>query len=168
VGAYAFFSDPLILEFVLGVMVGGVFVNGRVDRAAITAVLCAIAVLLVTDSSSRVITSGIPSACLVAVAAFASRARCNPSWLERALARLGDASYSIYLAQVNTVSLATTSITAALPSIPPLALVFATSSIVVLLGLLLNILIERPSLGLVRRIDPFSWRAVNAASRAGA
>ena len=162
-GAYAFFADPLILEFVLGVIVGVVFVNGHIDRAAIAAVACAIAVLLVTDPSSRVITSGIPSACLVAVAAFASRARCNPSWLERALARLGDASYSIYLAQVNTVSLATTSITAALPSIPPLALVFATSSIVVLLGLLLNILIEKPSLRLARRMDPFRRQAVGVA-----
>src|SRR4051794_26716268 len=163
-GAYAFFADPLILEFVLGVIVGIVFAKGRVGWATTGAVVSAITVLLMTDPSSRVITSGIPSACLVAAAAFASRIRCNPSWLERALARLGDASYSIYLAQVNTVSLATTAITAALPSIPPLALVFLTSCIVVLLGLLLNILVEKPSLRLARRMDPFRQQEVSIAA----
>jgi exopolysaccharide production protein ExoZ len=162
-GAYAFFADPLILEFVLGVVVGIAVVNRRVDWPSIGAVVCAIGVLLVMDPTSRVITSGIPSACLVALAAFASRERRNPSWLERSLARLGDASYSIYLAQVDTVSLASTSIAAALPSISPLAVVLATGSLVVVLGLLLNILIERPSLGLVRRADPFGRRLVGAA-----
>jgi exopolysaccharide production protein ExoZ len=75
-----------------------------------------------------------------------------PSWLERALARLGDASYSIYLAQVQTVSLASTSIASLVPVVPPLLLVIVTSGIVVALGLLLNIIAERPLLNLCRRI----------------
>jgi exopolysaccharide production protein ExoZ len=86
----------------------------------------------------------------VAAAAFVGRKRRHPSWLELALARLGDASYSIYLAQVQTVSLATTSIVALIPSIPPLLLVIVTTGIVVALGLLLNILVERPLLRLSR------------------
>jgi exopolysaccharide production protein ExoZ len=96
--------------------------------------------------------SGLPSACLVAAAAFVSRERIGPSWLERALARLGDASYSIYLAQVETVSLASTAIAGLIPAISPLLLLTVTSGIVVVLGLLLNILVERPLLKLSRRL----------------
>jgi exopolysaccharide production protein ExoZ len=116
------------------------------------AAACAIAALLMTDPAGRVIVSGIPSACLVAAAAFVSRRRIDPSWPERAMARLGDASYSIYLAQVNSVSLVSTSIAALLPAIPPLLLVIVTTGIVVALGLLLNILVERPLLKFSRRL----------------
>ncbi|MGH6710035.1 MAG: acyltransferase family protein [Bradyrhizobium sp.] len=151
-GNYAFFTDPMILEFVLGVIIGSAFVNGRVGRPMAVSAACAIAVLLATDPANRVIMSGIPSACLVAAAAFVSRRRVDPSWPERVLARLGDASYSIYLAQVQTVSLASTSIADLIPAIPPLALVIVTSGIVVTLGLLLNIVVERPLLRLCRRL----------------
>src|SRR6202035_2128466 len=102
-GNYAFFADPMILEFVLGVIVGSVFVNGRIGWPMPVAAACAIAALLATDPLNRVIVSGVPAACLVAAAAYLSRKRIDPSWPERALARLGNASYSIYLAQVQTV-----------------------------------------------------------------
>jgi exopolysaccharide production protein ExoZ len=151
-GNYAFFVDPMIVEFVLGVIVGSVFVNGRVSWPMPVAAACGIAAVLVTDPAHRVIVSGIPLACLVAAAAFVSRKRMVPSWPERALARLGDASYSIYLAQVQTVSLASTSIASLIPAIPPLLLVVVTTGIVVALGLLFNILVERPLLKLGRRL----------------
>jgi exopolysaccharide production protein ExoZ len=155
-GNYAFFADPMILEFVLGVIVGSLFVNGRVSWPIPVAAACAIAALLVTDPANRVIVSGVPSACLVAAAAFVSRKRIDPSWPELALARLGDASYSIYLAQVQTVSLASTSIAGLIPAIPSLLLIIVTSGIVVALGLLLNILVERPLLKLGRRFGGLS------------
>jgi exopolysaccharide production protein ExoZ len=151
-GNYAFFVDPMILEFVLGVIAASIFVNGRVSWPVFVAAACAILAVLVTEPANRVIVSGIPSACLITAAAFVSRKRINPSWLERALARLGDASYSIYLAQVQTVSLASTSIASLVPLVPSLLLVIVTSGIVVALGLLLNILVERPLLNLCRRI----------------
>ena len=150
-GNYAFFVDPMILEFVLGVIVGNLFVKGRVSWPLPVAAASAIAVLLAADPANRVIVPGIPAACLVAAAAFVSRKRIDPFWPERALARLGDASYSIYLAQVQTVSLASTSIAGLLPAIPPMLLVTVTVAIVVALGLLVNILLERPLLKLGRR-----------------
>jgi exopolysaccharide production protein ExoZ len=116
------------------------------------AAACAIAAVLVSDPTSRVIVSGVPAACLVAAAAWASRKRVDPSWPERALARLGDASYSIYLAQVQTVSLASVAVAGLIPAISPLLLLMATSCIVVALGLALNILVERPVLKLCRRL----------------
>jgi exopolysaccharide production protein ExoZ len=151
-GNYAFFTDPMILEFVLGVIMGSVFVNGRVSWPMSVSAACAIAALLAADPANRVIVSGVPSACLVAAAALVSRRRIDPSWPELALARLGDASYSIYLAQVDTVSLASTSIADLIPAIPPLLLVIVISGIVVALGLLLNVVVERPLLKLCRRL----------------
>jgi exopolysaccharide production protein ExoZ len=151
-GNYAFFADPMILEFVLGVIVGYVFVNGRIGWPMPIAAACAVAAVLVSDPASRVIVSGIPAACLVAAAAWASRKRIDPSWPERALARLGDASYSIYLAQVQTVSLAGMAVASLAPAIPPLLLLIVTSCIVVALGLALNIFVERPLLKLCRSL----------------
>lgn len=169
-GPYAFFADPLILEFVLGVIVGMAFVNGRVERPALAAAACAVGVVLVMDPASRVVVSGIPSACLVAAAILASRKRVALTWCERALARLGDASYSIYLAQVNTVWLATMALVALIPGISPLLLVFSVSAIVTAIGLALNILIERPALKLARRfdvsrLDPGARPLVSAAAK---
>jgi exopolysaccharide production protein ExoZ len=151
-GNYAFFADPMILEFVLGVVVGSVFINGRIGWQIAVAAACAIAAVLVTDPTSRVIVSGVPATCLVAAAALASRKRIDPSRLERALARLGDASYSIYLAQVETVSLASMAVAGLIPAIPPLLLLIVTSCIVVALGLALNIFVERPLLKLCRSL----------------
>lgn len=151
-GNYAFFADPMILEFILGVIVGNVFVNRRIGWPMAVAAASAIAAVLATDPASRAIVSGLPLAGLVAAAAFASRGRINPSWPERALARLGDASYSIYLAQVETVSLANRSVATLIPAIPPLLLVVVTTAIVVAFGLLLNILVERPLLKICRRL----------------
>jgi len=151
-GNYAFFVDPIILEFVLGVIVGRVFVTGRVDWPMPVAAACAIAAVLVTDPTQRVIVSGIPSALLVMAAAFVSRKRTKPSRLERVLARLGDASYSIYLAQVETVSLAGATVAGLIPSVPPMLLLIVTSAIVVAFGLLLNIAVERPLLRFSRRL----------------
>lgn len=151
-GHYAFFVNPLLLEFVLGVTVGHIFVKGRPDWIMIAAVACAFAAVLAADPSSRVFAWGVPAAGLVAAGAYLSRRRTNPSWLERALARLGDASYSIYLAQVQTVSLTCMLIAAVIPAMPPLMLVFVVCCVVALLGLLINVAIEKPLMRLSRRI----------------
>ena len=86
-GNYALFVDPMILEFVLGVIAASIFVNGRASWPISVAAACAVAAVLVTDPANRVIVSGIPSACLITAAAFVSRRRITR--LELALARLG-------------------------------------------------------------------------------
>lgn len=149
-GNYAFFTDPMILEFVLGVIAGHLFVHQRIGWPMLLATAAAFAAVLVGDPFNRAIVAGIPAVCLVTAAAFVSRTRISPSWPERALARLGDASYSIYLAQVETVALAGIAAAQVLPAIPPLVLLAVTSCIVVALGLLLNTLVERPLLELCR------------------
>src|SRR4051812_36602374 len=81
-GNYAFFTDPMILEFVLGVIAGHLFVHGRIDRAMLIATCCAFAAVLAGDPFNRAIVAGIPAACLVTAAAFVSRKRIHPSWPE--------------------------------------------------------------------------------------
>lgn len=59
-------------------------------------------------------------------------------------------SYSIYLVQVNTIRLSCKWIAALVPANAPLALVGATTLIVVALGLVLDVIAERPLLRLTR------------------
>jgi exopolysaccharide production protein ExoZ len=164
-GNYGFFTDPMILEFVLGVIAGHLFVHGRIGWPMLLAAGCAFAAVLIADPFNRALVAGIPAACLVAAAAFLSCKRKHPSWPERALARLGDASYSIYLAQVETVALAGIAGAQLLPAIPPLLLLTATCCVVVALGLVLNILIERPLLELSRGLRNLRTRRGLALSR---
>lgn len=105
-----------------------------------------------TDPTQRVNISGIPAALLVMAAAFLSRERAHPSWPERGLARLGDASYSIYLAQVETMTLVGTAVAHLIPWIPPLLLLAVTTAVVTAFGWLLNIAVERPLLKFSRRL----------------
>jgi len=156
-GHYGFFTDALILEFIFGVMVGVVFVHGKRandanGRIMLLAAAAAAVTLAVTDPSSRALAFGLPSAALVAAAAWINLKRTASSWPERALERLGDASFSIYLAQVNTVVFAAQAVAYLAPAIHPLLLVAVTSAMVVLAGLALNIAVERPLLKLCRNI----------------
>lgn len=151
-GPYAFFTDPLLMEFVLGVLIGCLFVNGRIGRIELAAATCAFAALALTDPANRAIVYGLPSGLLMAAAVWISAARTKPSAVEAGLERLGDASYSIYLAQVNTISLTAGLVARVAPEIAPLALVAIVTTVVVLLGLVLNIAVERPLLRLCRSV----------------
>lgn len=162
-GHYRFLVDPLVMEFVFGVLVGSVFVKRRVSAVALAATACAVTTLLIVDPGNRAIVFGLPSAAIVAGAAYVSLLRPRLSFAEKALERLGDASYSIYLAQVNTVSLATAYAASLVPDISPLALVVVATTAVVLVGLVLNILVERPLLRLCR-----SWAAPRALANSSA
>ncbi len=151
-GPYAFLVDSLLLEFVLGVIAGALFAGEKLSAPMFAAAAAAVTTLAVVDPGNRALLYGLPSAALVLAAALLSRARRAPSQPERALARLGDASYAIYLAQVNSVSLAAQAVALLAPQIAPLALVTIVTAIVVALGLALNIAVERPLLRASRRI----------------
>src|SRR3954447_23554640 len=86
-GNYAFFTDPMILEFVLGVIAGHLFVHRRIGWPMLAATAGAFAAVLIGDPFNRAIVAGIPACGLVAAAAFISRSRTTVSWPERAMAR---------------------------------------------------------------------------------
>ncbi|WP_062205987.1 acyltransferase [Aureimonas sp. AU12] len=108
-GIAGFYSDPIVLEFALGLAVGGFYTAGaRIGAgASAAAALCGAALLLLGPllgpPEARVLTAGLPAAMLVAGAVFFERAR-GPLRIP-GLARLGDASYSLYLTHLLTLPL---------------------------------------------------------------
>jgi peptidoglycan/LPS O-acetylase OafA/YrhL len=97
--AFAFYTNPLVLEFVFGCCVGTLYASGRTVPVAAAAVL-----LLATAAAggafaptltdaNRFLVFGLPAlAVVVAGLAFENKLRWN-AWLER----IGDSSYSLYL-----------------------------------------------------------------------
>ena len=149
---YGFFTDPMVLEFVFGVLAGMWFIHGRIGVVVLAATACALVALVIAEPTSRALVYGLPFCLLVAAAAAISRMRSGLTAVENWLARLGDASYAIYLAQVNTVSLICQYAAEAFPASPPMLLVGMATAISVSLGVLLHIAVERPLLGLARRL----------------
>jgi exopolysaccharide production protein ExoZ len=169
-GHYTFFVHPLLLEFALGIVAAKLFADRRVEWPMLAAPAVALAVLLVSDPLNRAILFGVPSAALVYAAARFSRWRSAPSRSERVLERLGDASYSIYLAQVQTISFACMGIAAIAPDMPPMLLVLIVTAVVIAFGFVVNVLIERPLLRLCRaRAQPLrlSWPGLSRPSPLG-
>jgi hypothetical protein len=77
-----------------------------------------------------------------------------PSSFEKMLARLGDASYSIYLFQVFVISAVCKLVVKLFPPFPLDALIPILTLIAVLAGYLVYIFAEKPALDLCRRIGP--------------
>ncbi len=96
-GIAGFYTDPVILEFALGLAVGSLYVSGlRLPRAAAYGFVAAGTLLLAgAVEANRLPTAGLPAAMIVLGAVFAERA-AGPLRLP-AMGLLGDASYSIYL-----------------------------------------------------------------------
>jgi peptidoglycan/LPS O-acetylase OafA/YrhL len=101
--AFAYLSDPIILEFALGMLLALAYRHGaRVPRPVSWALMLAAPVLLVAmtyfvsaDPALRLFTWGMPMALAVAGATLGDFAPAAVVW--RGLARLGDASYALYL-----------------------------------------------------------------------
>ncbi|SMG46165.1 acyltransferase family protein [Paraburkholderia susongensis] len=96
--AFAFYTNPLVLEFVFGCGVGALYASGRtVPVAAAAGLLLAVAAAgafapRLTDAN-RFLVFGLPALAVVAAGlSVESKVRWS-AWLER----IGDASYSLYL-----------------------------------------------------------------------
>ncbi|WP_407147330.1 acyltransferase family protein [Bradyrhizobium sp. ORS 86] len=103
-----FYTDPIMLEFPMGILLGRAFEQDRLPRlrwghAALAAglLLFAASAWLAIDSP-RVLVWGIPAFLLVAGAVIVEKNRSVR--IVPALVLLGDASYSIYLTHTLTIS----------------------------------------------------------------
>ncbi len=99
----AFWGDPIVLEFLYGVVIGHLFLRGYRLPKCIGAVLIvggaiAILVMPVTLPVHRALAWGIPATMIFAGAVLASW-RVDRA-VGRLVQRLGDASYSLYLTHV--------------------------------------------------------------------
>ena len=107
---FDFYTDPIILEFAMGVCLGAAVTAQRRAPAPIAAAAviagCGlfIATALTGPFCDRALMWGIPAALLVSGCVFLER-ETGP-WLARLPLLLGDASYSIYLVHMATASAA--------------------------------------------------------------
>jgi exopolysaccharide production protein ExoZ len=155
--AYAYtFTDPVVIEFAAGVVVGRLWLQGArlpigVALAMVGAGFLLLAAGPLFDAGlPRALNWGLPAALIVAGAVFAERARpFKPAALP---SFLGDASYSIYLWHVAAGVLATgvvlrTGLPAALQ---PATLLVATLA----LSAMLYLIVEKPLIGLLHPQRP--------------
>jgi exopolysaccharide production protein ExoZ len=146
-----FFTNPILLEFVYGVIVAKLFLRQRVTPLAMAAVSVATFISFVSDPTSRVIVAGLPSCALVMVAAVLSRRQRQPSTAERILGVLGDASYSIYLVHVFVIS-AVLKLLVKIGALPIDLAILVAMLCAILAGYCSYVCLERPSLQFFRRL----------------
>lgn len=155
-------TDPIVLEFALGLVLGLWRVEGvRIGYPARVVLAVAALMLLVALGGaevagwSRAILWGVPAACLVAACGLGH----DDPWtgegrLERAGAALGDASYALYL--VHPFALRgmreALRLSGLAPSVPPWLFFLAALVGSVALALATHRWIERPLTAAVRRL----------------
>jgi exopolysaccharide production protein ExoZ len=145
-GSFAYFlGNPLLFEFVLGLLLAELAVGGRTRVLDWTIALAAIGASIALEGVSRLVFAGVPAAVLVWAAVKTER------WTSRyrvthALGKVGDASYSIYLLQVVALPAVGKLVARFVPDLPPDLLVLAAVVSVVAAGILLYRGVERPLL----------------------
>jgi exopolysaccharide production protein ExoZ len=98
--AVAFWSSSLVYQFIYGMVIGLLYREGlRLWKPLCLALIAASVALTwhntVVDPTLRILANGIPAALMVAGAAFGDFKLEGSVW--RLLARIGDASYALYL-----------------------------------------------------------------------
>lgn len=100
-----YWSDPIILEFVFGAVIGLAYIEGRRLEAVPAMLMVAIALLLLQSGAwmgfeplgaTRPLIWGVPAAMIVAGMSLTA-ARADAAGDANLLQRLGDASYTLYL-----------------------------------------------------------------------
>lgn len=101
-----FYSDNIILEFMFGMMIAVLYINGSIDRVGRTAGVVLLAggacLLFVSKSDYRVLDYGVPALFIVTGALVLER-RIGVRNI-RILHFFGDSSYSIYLVHVFVIA----------------------------------------------------------------
>jgi exopolysaccharide production protein ExoZ len=159
-GTWRFYTDPIILEFGAGLLVGVLYTSGRAMPGAIAGAVAAAGLFLfglgvVYDAAlPRVALSGVPAGLIVGGLVMLEKR--HPFRDLRLPRRLGDASYSIYLTHVITLA-ALTKLLGPLhtgwptPWAPSMALYLAAAAIV---GPTVYRFVETPANALARRVWP--------------
>jgi exopolysaccharide production protein ExoZ len=160
-GVAYFLGNPLLFEFVLGLLLAEFAVGGRTRVLDWTIALAAIGSSIAIEGVSRLVFAGVPAALLVWAAVKTER------WTSRhrvmhALGKVGDASYSIYLLQVVALPAVGKLVARFVPDLPPDLLVLTAVVSVVAAGILLYRGVERPLLKALQAALVPAARAVRA------
>jgi exopolysaccharide production protein ExoZ len=150
---FAFYTDPIVLEFIFGVAVYYLAPSINAPRPIVSGFLVAgFAALLLNDGTvHRVIAEGIPSVVILWASVKLSGGN-EVRWLRF----IGDTSYSIYLFHLAALSLIAKTMHAAAPvAAVPIPIAFmVTIAISVGVGIAIHLLLERP---LMRLLLPSHW-----------
>jgi len=97
----AFWTDPIVIEFVYGMLIAACLIEGvSLSRATRLALIVTGLAALALDGTAhgvhRAFSFGLPAACIVAAVALGAE-RQTPPALARFFVLLGDASYALYL-----------------------------------------------------------------------
>lgn len=151
----SFYMNPIILEFVLGVIVGWMYTSGYTLPRPASAVLIATSVFVMVACAAawgqtvllRVAVWGIPAAVILIALALAENAK--PVTQRRSWQFLGDASYSVYI--VHGVVLAALLSMVNHLGAPVLVMIPVGAPIAVAFGLAVYQYVERPMTNYLRR-----------------
>jgi peptidoglycan/LPS O-acetylase OafA/YrhL len=160
-----YLADPLILEFVFGMLIALALRTGfRIPRAlsAIVLVLAVAAIVasdLVGESIHRVVRWGMPCAAIVAAVALADTA-ARPGVVLRVLNFLGDASYALYLVHPIAITLPRRLLPNVIdPAASPWLYAALLLIVAVAAASLVHLLFERPITRLLQRRIVLRFRA---------
>lgn len=155
-GATAFFTQPIILEFGFGIVVGVVYMSSTTLKRpfALALLVCgAVALALLGEGDHSPMVDGLAAATIVFGAVMFEK-RGSPLFRSRPLLTLGNASYSIYLTHVLVLPICQIAWKAVgLPVTGAWVVglyVVALTAVCALAGTLTYFVVERPLLRLTR------------------
>lgn len=155
-GLIDFWSNPITLEFLFGILVGIGLEHGKQLKRGTTITLATSGLALLwlasivgwTDPPLRWLAVGLPATMIVAAAALGPQPAQSP--MIRLFRLGGDASYALYLSHPFTINLVAV-VWKRLPSGGALAFVIVTTLVSLGVGVLVHLLVERPLLDLLHR-----------------
>lgn len=147
--AASFFGDPIVLEFVLGMVAARLFLAGkRVRYAGLVAAAALIVLVLIAAPAHRFVSAGIPA--MILVLAMASIETIRTPIIAIVMRAIGDSSYSLYLSHLFVIGVINVLWRIAVPCPPAAngatatAYVLASVTGSVVAGILIFQLLERP------------------------
>ncbi len=154
--ALRFWSSPIILEFLFGMLLGlglqrGVRIGGM---TALVLMIGGMALLWIAGSTGltstawRWLAGGVPASLIVAGAAMGPQASNSAS--VRMLRLGGDASYALYLSHPFTINVVSV-VWQKLPLASPIGYLAATIIVSLIVGVFVHLLIERPLLDMLHQ-----------------
>ena len=157
-----FFTNPMYLEFALGIVIAHVILARTVPVAPTIVLVVAFGITLPSALGSewcwRILVSGLPAGLAVFGAAWIDRRKLPLSGPGRVCAKLGDASYSIYLVQVFVISIACKALAVVIPRLPLDAAILLVAFATILIGYGVHLGIEKPVMSFIHRRDRWASR----------
>lgn len=152
----SFWSNPITIEFLFGILLGIGLERGQRLRMATTVALAVVGLALLwlasaagwIDPPLRWLAVGLPATMIVAAAALGPQPAQSPP--VRLLRLGGDASYALYLSHPFTINVVA-AIWKRSPPAGPVAFVVVAALVSLGVGVLVHLIVERPLLDLLHR-----------------